>query len=145
MKAKVVWVLVADGTRGRIYQKKADGIHHLDGFDFIGKNLMDREISKERPGRSFEGATPTRHAYEPKTDPHDFQKQLFAKRLSDFVNKAQEKGEFDELVLVSPSKTLGELRAHLNKGSLQKITNEISKDISKLSDHELSKYLENSM
>lgn len=145
MKAKVVWVLVADGARGRIYQKKPDGIHHLDGFDFIGENLRDQDIFKDKPGRSFESSNPTRHSYEPKTDPHEYQKQLFAKRLSDFVNKAQEKGEFDELVLVTPSKTLGELRAHLGKESLQKVTSEISKDVSKLSDHELGKYLENMM
>jgi len=145
MKAKVVWVLVADGARGRIYQKKGDGIHHVNGCDFVGENLRDQNIAKDRPGRSFESANPTRHAYEPKTDPHEHQKQIFAKRLCDFVNKAQEQGEFDELVLVTPSKTLGEMRAHLGKESLQKIKSEIPKDVSKLTDHELGKYLENIM
>ncbi len=141
MKSRVVWVLVADGARGRVFQKQPEGLRHLDGFDFVGENLKDQDLAKDKPGRSFESSNSTRHAYEPKTDPHEYQKQLFARRLSDFVNKAQEKGEFDELVLVTPAKTLGDLRAHLGKESLQKVKHEILKDVSKLSDHELGKYL----
>ncbi|MEB3702883.1 host cell attachment protein [Candidatus Bealeia paramacronuclearis] len=145
MKGKIVWVLVADGARGRFFQKKPEGILHIDGFDFVAENLKDQELTHDKPGRGFESANPARHAYQPRVDPHENQKVQFAKRLSEFVNKAREKGEFDELVLVTPPKILGELRNHLGKDSLSKVTSEIAKDVSKFSDHELNHYLQEMM
>ena len=75
-------------------------------------------------------------------DWHQYQKELFAKELCTILEKSNENLEFDELVIISPPKTLGDIRSHLNKHVLPKITAEIPKDVSKLSEHELVSFLE---
>lgn len=144
-KLKKTWVLVADGTRARIFIKKFKELNNVMGQDYIGNNLKDRDIYMDRAGRAFESANPTRHAYEPRTDWHEYQKQLFAKELCSVLEKANENADFDELVIISPPKMLGDIRGFLGKQILSKITAEIPKDVSKFSEHELLNFLEREM
>lgn len=141
IKAKKRWVLVADGTRARIFSKGFNTLHNVMGQDFISDNLKDREMLSDKPGRSYESANPTRHAYEPRTDWHEHHKQLFAKELCSILEKACENADFDELIIISPPKMLGDIRGNLGKRILPKITAEIPKDISKLSERDLLEYL----
>ena len=112
------------------------------GQDFVGENLKESVLGTSKPGRSYESSNPTRHAYQPRTDWHQYQKQLFAKELCTIIEKANENAEFDELIIISPPKTLGDIREHLGKQTISKVTAEIPKDITKLSEHELVSYLE---
>lgn len=145
IKQKKTWVLVADGTRARIFSKKFKSLDNVMGQDFVRDNLKDREIYKDKPGRSFESANPTRHAYQPRTDWHEYNKQLFAKEICALLEKANQNAEFDELIVISPPKMLGGIRDYLDKQILPKITAEIPKDISKLSEHDLLQFLEREM
>ena len=145
IKHKKTWVLVADGTRARIFSKEFKKLSHLMGKDFVSDNLKDSEIYTDKPGRAFESANPTRHAYQPRTDWHEYQKQIFAKELCTVLQKANENADFDELIIISPPKMLGDIRGYLDKQILPKITAEIPKDISKLSEYELLNYLEREM
>ena len=57
--------------------------------------------------------------------------------MAEIINQKNE--DFDEILLIAPDKTLGEHRKHLNKKSLEKVTQEIHKDythtpISEISD-----------
>ena len=142
VKQKKIWVLVADGARARIFVKTHRKLNSALGQDFVGENLRESELGTSKPGRSYESSNSTRHAYQPRTDWHQFQKQLFAKELCDVIEKANENSEFDELIIISPPKTLGDIRAHLGKQTLSKVTAEIPKDITKLTEHELSSFLE---
>lgn len=145
IKHKKTWVLVADGTRARIFAKNFKSLNNAMGQDFVADNLRDSEIYIDKPGRSFESSNPTRHAYQPRTDWHEYQKQLFAKEICSILEKASENAEFDELIIISPPKMLGDIRSYLGKHILPKITAEIPKDISKLSEYELLNYLEREM
>lgn len=142
IKKKTTWVLVADGARARIFVKGYKKLDNALGQDFVGENLMDRNIDKDKPGRSFESHNPTRHAYQPRTDWHQYNKQLFAKELCDILEKANEREEFDELIIISPPQTLGNIRGYLCKKMLSKVSAEIPKDITKLTEHELVNFLE---
>lgn len=142
-KQKRTWVLVADGARARIFVKGSKTLNNVMGQDFVGENLKDSEAGTDKPGRGFESANPTRHAYQPRTDWHQYHKELFAKELCTILEKANENAEFDELIIISPPKTLGDIRGHLNKHILSKVTAEFPKDITKFSEHELVNYLEN--
>ena len=142
IKKKKTWVLVADGARARIFIKGYNKLDNAMGQDFVGENLRESELGTSKPGRSFESSNPTRHAYQPHTDWHQYHKQLFAKELCDIIDKANENADFDELIIISPPKTLGDIRAFLGKQTLSKVTAEIPKDVTKLSEHELVSYLE---
>lgn len=145
VKQKKTWVLVADGTRARIFSKRFKSLNNVMGQDFVADNLRDSEIYMDRPGRGFESSNPTRHAYQPRTDWHEYQKQIFAKEICSILEKANETQDFDELIIISPPKMLGDIRSYLGKQILLKITAEIPKDISKLSEYELLNYLEREM
>jgi protein required for attachment to host cells len=67
---------------------------------------------------------------------------LFAKEICSILDKANETSDFDELIIISPPKMLGDIRSYLGKQLLPKITAEIPKDISKLSEYDLLNYLE---
>lgn len=141
-KKKKTWVLVADGTRARFFVKEYSQLKNALGKDLVNDNLKNREITTDKPGRTFESSNPTRHAYEPRTDWHEYNKHLFAKELCSIIEKANENAEFDELIIISPPKTLGEIRSHLCKQTSTKITVEIPKDVTKLSKYDLLHYLE---
>ena len=142
LKKKKTWVLVADGARARIFVKGHDKLDNAMGQDFVGENLRESELGTSKPGRSYESSNPARHAYQPRTDWHQYQKHLFAKELCIVLEKANESAEFDELIIISPPKTLGDIRGNLGKQTLSKVTAEIPKDITKLTEHELVSYLE---
>lgn len=139
---KKVWVLVADGARARIFTKQYRKLTNAMGQDFVADNLKDTEALPDKPGRAFESANSARHAYEPRNDWHEYQKELFAKSLCDILHKASEQSEFDELIIISPPRTLGELRNNLNKQVISKITAEFPKDITKYTEQELAAFLE---
>ncbi|MBA3813503.1 MAG: host attachment protein [Alphaproteobacteria bacterium] len=141
-KHKITWVLVADGTRARIFVKEFKSLSNALGQDFVSDNLRDSEIYMDKPGRSYDSSNPTRHAYQPRTDWHEYQKRLFAKDLCTILDKANENADFDELIIISPPKMLGDIRSYLAKQILSKVTAEIPKDISKLSEYDLLNYLE---
>ncbi|MBS0271250.1 MAG: host attachment protein [Proteobacteria bacterium] len=141
-KPKKTWILVADGARARIFIKNHKSLNNVMGQDFVGENLKDSEAGTDKPGRGYESSNPTRHAYQPRTDWHQYHKELFAKELCEIIEKANEGAEFDELIIISPPKTLGDIREHLGKQALAKVTAEITKDITKLSEHQLMHYLE---
>jgi len=139
-KQRKTWVLVADGTRAGIFIKKHNKIDNVLGQDFVGENLQDRDIYMDKPGRSYESANPTRHAYTPRTDWHQYNKELFAKELCEVIEKSS--AEFDDLIIISPPKTLGDIRGHLCKQTLAKVTAEIPKDVTKLTELELVSFLD---
>lgn len=142
IKQKKTWVLVADGARARIFVKNSNHLTNVMGQDFVGENLKDSEAGTDKPGRGYESANSARHAYQPRTDWHQYHKELFAKELCTILEKANEDAEFDELIIISPPKTLGDIRAHLSKHTLTKVKAELPKDVTKFSEHELVSYLE---
>ncbi len=142
LKQKKKWVLVADGARARIFVRDNNKLENALGQDFVGENLRESALGTSKPGRDFESSNSARHAYQPHTDWHQHQKTLFAKELCDILEKATENAEFDELVIISPPKTLGDLRENLCKQTLSKVTAEIPKDVTKFTEPELVSFLE---
>ena len=75
---------------------------------------------------------PGRHAMAPRVDWHEFEKTRFAKEVATALNKAAGGQAFDRLILVAPPKTLGSLRAGLDKTAATRITGELAKDLTNL-------------
>lgn len=61
------------------------------------------------------------------------------------MEKENEKTDFDELIVISPPKMLGDIRGFLSKQVLPKVTTEIPKDISKFSEAGLVPFLEKNL
>ena len=139
MPKPIVWVLVADATRARLFQLEQPQQSLTPALDeeLIGSNLQSREIASDRPGRTFDSAGERRHAKEPPTDPARHAQGEFARDVVRLLDAKREARAFERLVVVAPPQFLGDLRALMPQQLQESVSAELAKDLSKLSLHEL--------
>ena len=139
-KHRNTWFILADGAKARILQRRAS---EPRSFAVVVTRssaealLLSHELATDRPGRAYESATPSRHAVQWKTDPHEAAKIHFEQKIADLVNRAAEQGLFDALVLVAPPRVLGEVRKALSPQAKERLIIEEGKDLLGLPEHAL--------
>ena len=140
------WIIAADSSRARILQV-TDRTKQLDEIDDLQNpegRAHDRELISDAharfsghggggPGSDREETSATGHATE-----------LFAKRVSDYLDKARSAHRYDRLHLVAPPKFLGQLRKELGKEVEKLVAEELPKDLSWLSARDIQAHLEKS-
>lgn len=145
VKPKTVWIVLADGMHARILRQDKHGAPLVPALDRElyepDVHLFSRDLKSDAPGRSFESASSTRHAMEPRTDPKSHEKQLFARRVAELINTAATQGNFDQLVLVAPPKTLGDLRAQLDGHAKNLVIGEVPRNLLKIPAPDLPAHL----
>jgi protein required for attachment to host cells len=135
-------MLVADGARARIFILHFHALEPALGVDLIHDHRPSREAITDKPGRALESDHLSKHAYEPHSDWHTYQKHVFAQEISQILIKAEQLHKFQALILIAPPKILGEIRKLLPKPVGEKITMEIAKDLTKYTDQDLKAYLD---
>ncbi len=131
------WVLVADGEKALFLRNDLD----TQDFDLNvvrieeQENPSDREQSANRPGRMHDGGPGQKSALDD-TDWHELAKERFASDMAEILYKQAHKGKFDEIVLIAPPSTLGELRKELHQEVTDKVIAEIPKT---LTNHPINK------
>ncbi len=134
--------VVADGGHARFVKPASDNaLHTVVAVDSATVHKRSHDLGSDHPGRSFESATPARHAHSPHTDPHDAEKSKFAKLVAARICEESTQGEFNELVLVAPTHILKELQDGLDKPTEAKLIGTLAKDLTKVPDHELWSHL----
>ena len=135
--ANGAWVLVADGERALFTRNitDADNPHLVVIRVEEQDNPPTRNQSVSAPGRRSDGPGAGRSAME-ETDWHQLAKDRFAADLADMLYMRAHRGRFDQLVIVAPPRTLGELRDKLHSEVRARVVGEIPKD---LTNHPLGK------
>ncbi len=128
------WVVVADGARARIFcpDRKLGKLVPAGPSDLVSpaSRQRTRDLKSDRPGRGFSAArSGARHAYEPPHDYHKLEKHRFMATLASVLEDACGRGSFDDLILVAPRRSLGELRGLLAKPVLECVSHEVAKDL----------------
>ena len=143
MKAKRTWFLVADGGKARIIETvgPGKGLHQVAGLEEDLKLPPNRELQSDRPGRGFESAGPTRHAYEA-TDAHREMKRHFAAHLTDQLAKLHAMKRFDRLVVIAPPAMLGDLRTAMSSTLSSVVISELARDLTHTPTDDLPAHLE---
>ena len=143
MKAKRTWILVADGGKARIVENlgPGKGLHQVAGLEETIALPPNRALLEDRPGRGFESAGPTRHAYEA-SDPHRELKRAFTAHLIDQQAELHTSDRFDRLVLVAPSPMLGVLRAMLTPALSAAVVGELALDLTHTPTSEIATHIE---
>jgi protein required for attachment to host cells len=143
MPKPIIWVLVADAARARLFQLEPPQQTLAPALDeeLIGSKLPSREIASDRPGRTFDSGGEGRHAKEPPTDPARHAQSEFARDVMRLLDEKRESGAFDRLVVVAPPQFLGDLRAMMSQQLQAAVSAEVAKDLSKLPRHELQDHL----
>lgn len=127
-------VLVTDGSKALFLKNEGDS--EFPDFRLALKWEQeipsDRELRSGAPGRAFSShdAGARRSAYD-ETDFHEQAEIEFTSRVAGFLNEQAQRHSIEELIIVAPARTLGELRKHLRREISERVTAEIAKDLVK--------------
>ncbi len=141
-QSRKICFVIADGGHARFVRPAADNaLHTYDAVDSVTAHKRDHDLVSDRPGRAFESGATGRHAYSPRVDPHELEKDRFAQTVARLVNQESAAGQFTELVVVAPSHLLSELTEALDSPTRARLTGSLAKDLVKTPDHELWAHL----
>jgi len=133
-----LWIAIADGEHARLVTRAADNaLHTQSSLVSPAAHQQTSDLVSDRAGRSFESASPTRHAITPRTDPHEKAQLAFAHQVAAAINA----GSFDQLVLVAQPDILHAIQNHLDKPTRARVTGTLMKNLVKVPDHELQPHL----
>ena len=124
------FVVVADGEKMLFLRNEGD--------EEFPKLELERKREQENPdnighktaeaGRAFPSSGPGHHAYS-ETDFHQLEENRFAAETADLLKKRALRNDFEQLIIVAPPRTLGELRKHYHKEVEKRLAGEIAKDL----------------
>jgi protein required for attachment to host cells len=145
MKPTRTWILVADGGRARILEALGRGrdLHIVGGSDATLDNPPSHQQGRDKPSRVYESVGETRHAVEPRQDPHRALETIFASQLGAMLANYAENRSFDQLVLIAPPVMLGDLRRFLQPHVRERVVAEIDKDLTKTPSSQILSHIEN--
>ena len=135
MKAKVTWIVIADGNQAKVFEHEGPGkgLRPLKDLSFEQEPLRASEIMADKPGRSFTSAGPgSRSSMEYSSDPVAVRERKFVERLADMLNEKQQQGKFDRLVIAAAPTALGDIRPALSDQVRDRILAEMPKDLTNI-------------
>jgi protein required for attachment to host cells len=137
-------ILVADQAAAVFYDVEAldQAPTEVGRIDNPSGRLHDRELSSERPGRSYESVGGARHAIERENGPHRREAALFARRIARRLDEARRRDEFENLVVVAGPPFLALMRQELPRLTRARVAHEIHKDLVHGSVGDLRRHLE---
>lgn len=138
------YVLVANRANASLFQTQGPNVAPtlVQHFDHPEGRLKSGEIDSDRPGRAFDRRGASRHALSHEEDPVERVAHAFALDLANHLERAREKGEYDQLGLIAPPRMLGYLRDAISKNTRALVYGELSKDLGEPQPKELLPYLE---
>ncbi len=136
-------VLVADGRKMLFFRNQGDA--EFPNLEVEGKETQDNpdhhEQAPDTAGMAMNvlgghGGTMT------EVDFHQLEENRFAAEAAEMLKERALRNDFESLVIVAPSKTLGELRKHYHKEVEKRIAAEIPKDLTNLPVEEIERELQ---
>jgi protein required for attachment to host cells len=138
------WIAVCNRTEARVFQT-----NHRDGKDLklITKlenprgRLKNQDINADKPGSSMG----TKFSYPVQMtntqEPTERVAQIFAKDISQVLEKGRVDHAYDDLVLVGEPHFLGIIRSSLSRPTYNTVKRTLRKDLVNVPDHQLHEYL----
>jgi protein required for attachment to host cells len=135
-------VVVFDASHVRFFEyKQAHGkLENILANISSGLHHDRRDIESDRPGRVISGSG-HHHAYESEHDPRKLEKHDFVRAIAQAIEAALDQHKFGKLVVVAPSRAVGEFRSVAGDKVRNVIWREVAKEFANLSDSELHDHL----
>ena len=140
-RAQDILIVVFDAAEARFFKQAPDGRLQASGEVKSGLHRFTREEVSDKPGRTFSSVGNGRHAYEPKHDPHKYEKHEFVHKLAKMLGDAYDKGAFKHLIIVGPKRSIGEFHDIAPTKLRRLVLREVPKEFAKYSEHELEERL----
>jgi protein required for attachment to host cells len=129
MTQSLSWIVLADGSRGRILVQERLGAPLKRAYD--EEDLADDRTLAPAPGR----------AAEPHEEPNDKAEHAFCQFVADLINRAAKARRFQRLILVAPPHMLGGLRKSLAPQARALVSAELTKNWLRLTDADVTRGL----
>ena len=133
-------ILVVDGSRMQLLRNR--GKNNALDLEVITEEAQadppTRELASDGPGRSFESAGSTRHAYTT-TDYHQQREDRFGKKALSLLQSDSNKDA--PVILIAPPHMLGELRKARDAQIERRTIAEIDKDLTHLPPQEIAAFI----
>ena len=127
------WIVVAESSRAKIFElnKKNTPLKELQDFIHTSSKLHEQEVTTDLSGGSRISYGHGSHKMNAQTSVKEHESKVFAKTISQYIEKARNKGKFQKLILMSPPAFLGQLRKQLSSETFKRIVSEIDKNLVK--------------
>lgn|SRR5437870_8709507 len=138
-----IWILAADSTRARIFERATAGepFHEIEDFFNPAGRTHDRDLRSDAEGRYAGKGGRQAHTAPGHIDAAEHQAEQFTKRVSDFLDLGRTQHRFQRLYLIGPPRFLGMMRRKLSKQAQQMVVDEIPKDVSRSDAKEIEQLL----
>ena len=138
------FVVVADGKKMLFFRNEGDS--EFPKLEVERKreqeDLADRDLKTDDAGRTFDASGGAgRSAYE-EVDFHQLAEDRFAAETAEMLKKRALRNDFEQLIIVAPPRTLGELRKHYHKEVEKRLAGEVAKDLTGHPVSEIEKILQ---
>jgi protein required for attachment to host cells len=140
---QTTWILAADSSRARIFEvaEKEQRLHEIKDFANPEGRSSERELQTDMQGRVHGYGQQYRSHSTAEMEGVEHANELFSKELARYLDKARNDRQYQKLYLIAPPKFLGLLRSNLGKEVQKLVAEEIGKDLSWLSEHDIDRHL----
>lgn len=138
MSISKTWILIGNQEIAKVYEIKSNRRNQLKCVETI-VNKADTEGLRGRgaSARTVGGASNIRSL----VNENSLNRRLLGGHINEvasYIEKARREGRFDRLILAAGPDFLGHVRQKLSRETQNKIEKSISKDFTRLKDHELN-------
>lgn len=131
----VIWVLVADGSRARLFRAEGarGGLVEIDTWLHPESRLREQDLVSDAPGQD-RGRGGSAHGVNEHHSAHGHELEIFAREIAGHLQAAANENSFGRLLLCAPPRFLGLLREALPAAVRQRVRHEIGKDLTAIKD-----------
>ena len=137
--ARPTWILVADGTRARLFEQEQsdDGrLVQLQSWTNPALRLRAESLALRNMGRASKGHTST-VSFEPRTSLKEREHDRFAHELAQHLADGVRGGHCDALVVIASNSMLGSIRQALPAQAGKRVRWSAAVDLTRLDGREL--------
>lgn len=124
-------IIVADSSRARFFEANSDPDSWVEvsALGHPESRSTNRDLSSDRPGRSFSSFGGSRHAMANRTDPREHEAEVFAREVVEHLKKQEPLASCNKIALIAPPQFLGLLRKNLDRPYRNKVRCEVDKNL----------------
>jgi protein required for attachment to host cells len=129
---KTTYILSANSNKATLYSKKnnENSLTEIKYFECPECKLHNTDLVSDRPGRVAQQSSKRTKGLSSSQTPKERLIEMFAKSLSEYLDKARKENQFENLIIASSPKFLGILHSKLSEETTKTIIQNINKDLS---------------
>lgn len=141
MLHKKSWVLVANGSKARVFCFLKGCLTELTVLTHPETRMHGHDLVTDRPGQSMHSGSLGHHSMEPRIQPHKNETEHFAQEVSRYLDGEHRTNQFQDLHLIASPAFLGLLRHHLHTETQKTIISTVDKDLVGENSRHIRRYL----